>query len=84
MVMGGAYWRGGSQEVPRPTAIAWFKMEDVCIFCNVLENFLRRKITKTKIGRPSGPLKFHMALAQSCKNTSACLFKHPNASNGND
>jgi hypothetical protein len=56
-------------------------MKDVCILCNVIEIVLQRKVTKTKKkGGPSGLLKFHMALAQSCTKISACLSKHPNAS----
>jgi hypothetical protein len=61
--MGGAYWRGGSQEVTRPLDIAQFKMEDDCILCNVIEIFLWKKITKIENGKPFGALKFHMALA---------------------
>jgi hypothetical protein len=66
--MGGAFWRGGNWEA-RPTAIARLKMEDDCMFYNVIETFWRRKIIKIKSGGPFGPLKFHMALTQSCKNT---------------
>jgi hypothetical protein len=29
--------RGGSQEVVRPTATSQLKMENACIFCNVME-----------------------------------------------
>jgi hypothetical protein len=29
-------------------AIAQLEMEDVCIFCNVIEIFLRRKVTKVE------------------------------------
>jgi hypothetical protein len=40
VVMGGVSWRGGSQEVAKPTAIARLKMEeDACILCNVIEIF---------------------------------------------
>ncbi len=37
MVMGGVSWMGGNQELVRPTTATWFKMEDVCILCNVIE-----------------------------------------------
>jgi hypothetical protein len=30
-----------------------------------------KKVTKTERGRPSGPLKIHIELAEFCKNTSA-------------
>jgi len=78
--MGGAFSRGGSEEVARPTTTAQLQMEGVCILCNVIEIFLQRKVTKTKGGRFFVPLQFHMALAQSCKNTSTCLSKNPNSS----
>ncbi len=78
--MGGAFSRGGSWEVARPTAIAQLKMEDVCNLCNVIEKNLQRKVTKTKGGGLFVPLKFHMALAQLCNNTSTCLSKNPNSS----
>jgi hypothetical protein len=61
MVMGSAFWKGGSHEVARPIAIIQLKMEDACILCNVIEIFWWKKVTKTKRGGPSGPLKFHMA-----------------------
>jgi hypothetical protein len=34
---------GGSQEVVKATAIAWLKMKNVCILCNVIEIFLTKK-----------------------------------------
>jgi hypothetical protein len=37
--MGGVSSKGGSQEVAKPMIIAQLKMEDVCIFCNVIEIF---------------------------------------------
>jgi hypothetical protein len=37
--MGGVFWRGGSQEVAKLTATAQLKMEDACIFRNVIETF---------------------------------------------
>jgi hypothetical protein len=78
--LGGAFSRGRSQEVARLIATAQLKMEDVFILCNVIEIFLQRKVTKTKGGGLFVPLKFHMALAQSCKSISTCLSKHPNTS----
>jgi hypothetical protein len=80
MVMGSVSWRGGSWEVAKPTAIAWLKMEHACILCNVIETFWQRKLTKTKRWRHSGLFKIRMALAQSCKNISTCLCRHPNTS----
>jgi hypothetical protein len=53
-------------------------MEDVCILCNVLEMFWWKKVTKREKKGPFGTFKLQMALAQSCKNTSTCLCKHPN------
>jgi hypothetical protein len=47
--MGGVTWRGGSQKVAKHVAITLFKMEDACILCNVIEVFLRTKVTKVKI-----------------------------------
>jgi hypothetical protein len=37
--MGDVSWRGGSLEIVKPTTIAWFKMEDPCTLCNVIETF---------------------------------------------
>jgi hypothetical protein len=37
VVMGGVSWRGGSCKVIRPTIIPQLKMEDACIFYNVIE-----------------------------------------------
>jgi hypothetical protein len=48
-MMGGVSWRGGSWEVTKFTTITWLKMEDVCILCNVIEVFLRKKVTKVKM-----------------------------------
>jgi hypothetical protein len=48
MVMGGVFWKGGSQEVAKPMAIAQLKMEDTCIFCNVIETFWQRKVIKVE------------------------------------
>jgi len=39
MVMGGVAWTDESQEVTKLTVIAWLKMEDICIFYNVIETF---------------------------------------------
>ncbi len=52
VVMGGVSWRGGSWEVARPMITAQLKMANVCIFYNVIEFFLWRKITKTKSWSP--------------------------------
>jgi hypothetical protein len=35
----GASWRGGSRKLTRLASIARLKMEDVCILCNVIDNF---------------------------------------------
>ncbi len=58
----------------------WLKMENTYIFCNVIEFFLWRKITKIEIWGLYSSFKLQMALAQSCKNTSTYLCKHPNTS----
>jgi hypothetical protein len=50
VVVGGVFWRDGSQEVARLTAIIWLNMEDFCILCNVIENFCRKKVTKIEGG----------------------------------
>jgi hypothetical protein len=42
-------------------------MEDAYIFCNVIKIPWQRKITKTEIWGPFGPLKLQKALAQMCK-----------------
>jgi hypothetical protein len=76
--MGSVFWKGGNQKVAKLPAIARLKMEDVCIFCNVIETFWQRKVTKVKKWRPSNPFKLQMALAQWCKNILACLYKQPN------
>jgi hypothetical protein len=36
-------WRGESQELVKPMAIIQFKMENVYIFCNVIESFDKEK-----------------------------------------
>jgi hypothetical protein len=51
--MGGVFWKGGSQEVVRPMAIAQLKMEDVCILCNVIKNFYEKKVIKIERWEPS-------------------------------
>jgi len=43
MMRGVVSWRGGSQEVVKPTTITQIKMEDVCILCNVIEIFYEQK-----------------------------------------
>jgi hypothetical protein len=55
-------------------------MDDACIFGNIIEIFGQGKVTKIEIRGPSSPLKFHMTLAQSCKNTPTCLYKDPKIS----
>jgi hypothetical protein len=80
MVMGGVFWRGGSREVTKPKATTRLKIEDACILCNVIKTFWQRKVIKVKRRRPFDPFKLQMALAQSCKNTLACLCKQPNTS----
>jgi hypothetical protein len=75
MVMGGVSWRDGSREVAKPTIIARLKMKDACILCNVIKTFWEKKVTKVEKWRPFVPFKLQMALAWSCKNTSACLCK---------
>jgi hypothetical protein len=78
MVMGGVFWRGGSQEVAKPMATAWLKMEDTCIFGNVIEFFWQIKVMKVERKGPFDLFKLQMPLAQLCKNTLACLCKQPN------
>jgi hypothetical protein len=78
--MGDVSWKGGSQEVARPTTIAWVKMEEACNLYNVIEIFYRKKVTKTERGGPFSPFKLQMALTQLCKNIFACLCRHPNTS----
>jgi hypothetical protein len=78
--MGGVSWRGGSQEVIKLTTTTQLKMEDTCILCNVIKTFWHKKMTKVEKWEPFVPFKFQMALAQSCKNTLACLCKQPNTS----
>ncbi len=51
----------------RPTATARLKMEDAHSFCNVIEIFHQKKVTKTKRGKPYGHFKLQMTLAQLCK-----------------
>jgi hypothetical protein len=48
VVMGGVFWRGGSWGVIKFITIAWLKMEDAYILCNVIETFWRKKVTKVK------------------------------------
>ncbi len=52
VVMGDVFWRGGSQEVARPTTTAQLKMEDAY---NIIEFFWRKKVTKPKKGRALWP-----------------------------
>jgi hypothetical protein len=39
---------GGSWKIFKPIAIAWLKVEDACIFCNVIEILLWRKWPRQK------------------------------------
>jgi len=55
-------------------------MKDACSPYNVIEFFYQKKVTKPKKGRPFGPFKLQMALAQLCKNISTYLCKHQNTS----
>jgi hypothetical protein len=48
MVMEGVSWRSGSQEVAKPMTTSQLKMEDACIFCNVIEFFLTKKFNLDK------------------------------------
>jgi len=57
MVMGGVPWRDGSWEVIRPMITIQFKMENACIFCNVIEIFYEKKNQDKKM-KPYGPFKF--------------------------
>jgi hypothetical protein len=52
---GGHALKGGNQEVAKPIITAWLKMEDACILCNVIKNFWRKKVTKTKKRRALWP-----------------------------
>jgi hypothetical protein len=61
--MGGVSWRGGSQGVVKPMAIAWFKMENAYIFYNVIETFWWRKLTKVERWMFFIPFKLQMILA---------------------
>jgi hypothetical protein len=63
MVIGSVGWRGGSQEVTKPTATTRLKMENGCIFCNKIEIFWLKKKTETKRWKPFGLFKLQMALA---------------------
>jgi hypothetical protein len=50
--MGDVYWRGGTQELAKPMAIAWLKMEDICIFCNAIKKIWQKKVIKVKRWKP--------------------------------
>jgi hypothetical protein len=39
VVMVGVSWRGGSQKLTKLASTTQFKMEDVCILCNVIDIF---------------------------------------------
>jgi hypothetical protein len=43
ITIGGVFWKGGSQEVVRPTTTTRLKMENAYIFCNVIKIFLSKK-----------------------------------------
>jgi hypothetical protein len=48
VVMGVVSLKGGSREVVRFMATAQFKMENICIFYNVIENFYPKKSNQNK------------------------------------
>jgi hypothetical protein len=39
-----------SRELVKPTTIAQLKMDDVCIFCNIIEIFLMKKSNQNRKG----------------------------------
>ncbi len=55
MAMGGVSWRGGRRKMAKPIIIAQFKMEDVCIFCNVIEIVLIIKNNQDRKKEPFWP-----------------------------
>jgi hypothetical protein len=57
--------KGGSWELIKPTIVAWFKMEDACIFLRVLKSLWQRKVTNIESGEPLGPFILHVTLAHS-------------------
>jgi hypothetical protein len=57
--------KGGSWELIKPTIVAWFKMEDACIFLRVLKSLWQRKVTNIESGGPLGPFILHVTLAHS-------------------
>jgi hypothetical protein len=40
--MGGVCWKGGSQELAKPTTTTQLKMENTCILCNVIKVFTKK------------------------------------------
>ncbi len=48
--MGVVSWMGRSQEVAKPTATTWLKVNDACTFYSIIENFLWKNIIKTERG----------------------------------
>jgi hypothetical protein len=57
--------KGGSWELIKPSFVAWFKMEDACIFLRVLKSLKQRKVTNIESGGPLGPFILHVTLAHS-------------------
>jgi hypothetical protein len=54
--MEGVFWRGGSWEVAKPMATAQFKIENICIFYDVIKTFLPKKSDKGREMRALCPL----------------------------
>jgi chitinase len=54
--MGGVFWRGGSREIVKPTAITGLKMEDTYIHYNVIEIFFMKKSNQGRKMRAFCPL----------------------------
>jgi len=57
MVIGGVSWGGENKKIGKFTIITQLKMEDVSIFCNVIETFWQKKMTKVEKWKPSSPFK---------------------------
>jgi len=55
--MEGVFWRGGNREVVKFTITTQLKMEDVCVFYNVIEAFRWKKVIKVERWGPSSLVK---------------------------